>query len=114
MKQLKFRTRDGNRQVWQMLLTDVKKALKSVETTCDGNGGDECHVLFTRHGGIIINVDAMDGRYGVSGLELSKARENSRRSTVQGILAAWKHGSTSAWATQSLKVLPGRLQLHKL
>ena len=49
-----------------MLVTDVKKALKSVATTCDGNGGDECHVLFTRHGGTIINVNAMNGQYGVS------------------------------------------------
>ena len=66
MKQLKFRTRDGKRQDWQMLVIDVKKALKSVATTCDGNGGDECHVLFTRHGGTIRNVDAMSGSYGVS------------------------------------------------
>ena len=42
-----------------MLVTDVKKALKSVATTCDSNGGGKCHVLFTRHGGPIINVDAM-------------------------------------------------------
>ena len=49
-----------------MLVTDVKKALTSVATTCDGKGGDECHVLFTRHGGTLINVDAMKGQYGVS------------------------------------------------
>ena len=44
VKQLKFRSRDGQRQDWQMLVTDVKKALKSVATTCDGNSGDECHM----------------------------------------------------------------------
>ena len=49
-----------------MLVTDVKKALKSVATTCDGNGGDECHVLFTWHGGTIINVNDMNRQYGVS------------------------------------------------
>ena len=68
VKQLKFRTRDGRKQDWQMLVTDVKKALKSVATTCDGHGGDECHVLFTRHGGTIINVGAMGGKYGVNKL----------------------------------------------
>ena len=66
VKQLKFRTRDEKRQDWQMLVTDVKKTCKSVATTCDGNGGDECHVLLARHGGTIINVDAMHGPYGVS------------------------------------------------
>jgi hypothetical protein len=65
VKQLKFRTRDGKPQDWQMLVTDVKKALKSVATTCDGNGGGECHVLFTRHGGTIINVEEMGERYSV-------------------------------------------------
>ena len=48
-----------------MLLADVKKALKSVATTCDGDGEGECHVLFTRHGGTIINVDSMRGSYSV-------------------------------------------------
>ena len=49
-----------------MLVTDVKKALKSIATTCDGSGGDgECHVLFTRHGGTIINVDGLTGSYSV-------------------------------------------------
>ena len=66
VKQFKFRTRDGKPQDWQMLVTDVKKALKSVATTCDGNGGDECHVLFTRHGGTIINVGNMGDKYHVS------------------------------------------------
>ena len=49
-----------------MLVTDVKKALKSVATTYDGNGGGDCHVLFTRHGGTIINVDSMAKPYSVS------------------------------------------------
>ena len=60
VKQLKFRTRAGQRQDWQMLVTYVKKAFKSVATTCDGNCGDECHVLFTRPGGTITNVGAMN------------------------------------------------------
>ena len=51
VKQLKFRTRENQKQDWKMLVTDVKKALKSVATTCDGDGGVECHVLFTKHGG---------------------------------------------------------------
>ena len=46
-----------------MLVTDVKKALKSVASTCDGDDAGECHVLFTRHGGTIANVDAMKGSY---------------------------------------------------
>ena len=65
VKQLKFRTRDGKRQDWRMLVTDVKKALKSVATTCDGGDNGECHVLFTRHGGTIINVGEMKGQYTV-------------------------------------------------
>ena len=48
-----------------MLVTDVKKALKSIATTCDGGSGGECHVLFTKHGGTIINVDEMQGSYSV-------------------------------------------------
>ena len=65
VKQLKLRTREGRRQDWEMLVTDVKKALSSVATTCDGDGSGECHVLFTRHGGTIVNVDAMSGSYTV-------------------------------------------------
>ena len=65
VKQLKFRTRDGKRQDWKMLVTDVKKALKSVATTCDGRDNGECHVLFTRHGDTIINVGEMKGQYTV-------------------------------------------------
>ena len=47
VKQLKFRTREGRRQDCNMLVTDVKKALKSVVTTCDGDSSGECHVLVT-------------------------------------------------------------------
>ena len=47
-------------------MTDVRKAFESVATTCDSNGGGDCHVLFTRHGGTIINVDAMAKPYSVS------------------------------------------------
>ena len=65
VKQLKFRTKSGKRQDWRMLVTDVKKALKSVATTCDSHNGDECHVLFTRHGGTIINVDKLNQPYSV-------------------------------------------------
>ena len=67
VKQFKFRTKEGKRKNWQMLVTDVKKALKSIATTCDGSGGDgECHVLFTRHGGTIINVDGLGSTYTVN------------------------------------------------
>ena len=48
-----------------MLVTDVKKALMSVATTCDGDGGGECHVLFSKHGGTIINVDGLGVSYTV-------------------------------------------------
>ena len=65
VKQLKFRTREGKRQAWDMIVTDVKKALKSVATTCDGVDTGECFVLFTRHGGTIINVDKMKGSFSV-------------------------------------------------
>ena len=67
VKRLKFRTREGQKKNWNMLVTDVKKALKSIATTCDDNdGAGECHVLFTKHGGVIINVEEMRGRYSVS------------------------------------------------
>ena len=49
-----------------MLVTDVKKALKSVATTCDGEADGECHVIFTRHGGTIVNVDSLTGSFSVS------------------------------------------------
>ena len=65
VKQLKFGTRDGKRQDWKMLVTDVKKALKSASTTGDGGDNGECHVLFTGHGGTIINVGEMKGQYTV-------------------------------------------------
>ena len=41
VKQLRFRTKKGKRQDWRMLVTDVKKALKSVATTCDDHNGGE-------------------------------------------------------------------------
>ena len=72
VKQLKLRTRDGRRQDWKMLVTDVKKALKSVATTCDGDGSGECHVLFTKPGGTIVNVDAMSGSYTVGKTGVAK------------------------------------------
>jgi hypothetical protein len=66
VKQLRFRTREGQKQDWKMLVTDVKKALKSVATTCDGGSGGECHVLFTKHGGTIINVEDLHRPYTVT------------------------------------------------
>ena len=93
MKQLKFRTRDGQRHDWQMLVTDVKKALKSVATTCDGNGGDECHVLFTRHGGTIINVNAMNGQYGVSRTGAGELTAFDRTGNTYG-MEAWVYVGT--------------------
>ena len=68
VKQLKFRTKDGKRQDWSMIVTDVKKALKSIATTCDGDGTPigECQVLFTKHGGTIISVGDVEKNYTVS------------------------------------------------
>ena len=66
VKQVRFRTREGQKQDGKMLVTDVKKALKAVATTCDGDGGGECHMLFTRHGGRIINVSDVDKSYTVN------------------------------------------------
>ena len=66
VKQLKLRTREGRRQDWKMLLTDVKKALKSVATTCDGEGSGECHVLFISHVWTIVNVDEINGSHTVA------------------------------------------------
>ena len=66
VKQLRFRTREGRKQDWRMLVTDVKKAFKSVATTSDGHGGGERHVLFTKHGGTIINVGDVEKPYTVS------------------------------------------------
>ena len=48
-----------------MRVADVKKALKSVATTCDGDGSGESHALSTKHGGTIVNVDSMSGSYTV-------------------------------------------------
>ena len=49
-----------------MLVIDFKKALKSDATTCDGDGAGECHVLFTKHGGTIINVGDVNKLYAVN------------------------------------------------
>ena len=49
-----------------MLVTDMKKALKSVATTCDGDDAGECHVISTKHGGTIVNVSEMGGTYTVA------------------------------------------------
>jgi len=68
VKQVRFRTREGQKQNWTMLVTDVKKALKSVATTCDGDDRGECHVLFTKHGGTIINVSDLSKPYTVNKL----------------------------------------------
>ena len=48
-----------------MLVIDVKEAFKSVATTCDGNVGGECHVLFTKHSRTMIIVGDMGGSYTV-------------------------------------------------
>ena len=72
VKQLRFRTRDGYKQDWKMLVTDVKKALKSVANTCDGGPEGECHVLFTKHGGTIINVGDLQKPYTVSKIGVVK------------------------------------------
>ena len=65
VKKLQFRTRDGQRQAWKMIVTDVKKALKSVATTCDGDGSGDCHVIFTKHGGTIVRVGELTGSYSI-------------------------------------------------
>ena len=59
-------TREGKKQSWRMLVTDVKKALKSVAATGDADGGGECHVLFTKYGGTIINVGDVEKPYTVN------------------------------------------------
>ena len=56
VKQLSFKTREGKKQNWNMLVTYVKKALTSVATTCDGDDGGECRVLLPRQGGTIVNL----------------------------------------------------------
>ena len=114
VKQLKFRTREGKRQAWDMIVTDVKKALKSVATTCDGVDTGECFVLFTRHGGTIINVDKMKGSFSVD--EVSCAvLASSPSSTGPGTPTEWRHGYTSVMRRRwpRLKFPPGRSQLHR-
>ena len=66
VKQIKFRTREGQKQDWTMLVTDVKKGLKSIATTCDADDAGECQVIFTEHGGTIVNVGDMGGTFTVS------------------------------------------------
>ena len=58
MMDLSFATNDGRQRAWAMIVADVKKALKSIALTCDGDGSDEaeCNVLFTRRGGRIKNL----------------------------------------------------------
>ena len=65
VKRLRFRTRDGKKQAWSMVAGEVKKALKSIAVTCDGDETGECHVLFTRHGGRIINLGGVKDKYTV-------------------------------------------------
>ena len=97
-----------------MLITVVKKALKSVATTCDGNGGGECHVLFTKHEGTIINVDEMKGPYTVSKTGVVKGAGEltafDRTGNTYG-MEAWVYVAS---VTKPLKVLSGRSQLHEL
>ena len=62
-KHVRFKTRLGKSMNWCMAATDVKKALKSVATTCDGDEAGEAHVLFTKHGGRIIYLDETSGSY---------------------------------------------------
>ena len=86
-----------------MLVTDVKKALKSIATTCDEkDGAGECHVLFTKHGGVIINVEEMRGRYTVSKTgEVTGAGELTdfdRTGNIYG-MEAWVYvGATEGFA----------------
>ena len=86
-----------------MLGTDVKKALKSVATTCDGNGGGECHVIFTRHGGTIVNVDEMNRSYTVGKTGVVKGAGGltsfDRTGNTYGI-EAWVFGGQSDKASE--------------
>ena len=101
--QLKFRNREGRRQDWEMLGTDVKKALKSVATTCDGDGSGECHVLFTRHEGIIVNVSDMSGSYTVGETGVVKGAGEftsfGRNGNTYG-MEAWVFGGQSDKASE--------------
>ena len=114
VKQLKFRTRNGRRQDWKILVTDVKKALKSGATSCDGNGGGECHVLFTRHGGTIINVNAMAKQYSVSQTGAIKGAGEltafDRSGNTYG-MEAWVYVGSDNNIPEGFALL---LQLHKL
>ena len=94
VKQLRFRARSGKRQDWKMLVTDVKKAFESLATTCDDHNGDECHVLFTRHGGTIINVGSLNQPYTIDKIgSVKRAGELmgfDRTSNTYG-MEAWVH-----------------------
>ena len=58
-----------------MFVTDVKKALKSAATTYDGDCGGECHALFTKQCGTIVNVRDMGDTYTVGKTGTVKAGE---------------------------------------
>ena len=64
-KHIKFKTKLGKEMNWCMAATDVKKALKSVAATCDGDEAGEAHVLFTKNGGRIIYLNETSGSYTV-------------------------------------------------
>ena len=103
VKQLKFRTREGRRWDWEMIVTDVKKALKSVATTCDGDGGGERHVLFTKHAGTIINIEEMRGSYtvGKTGIvkRAGKLTDFDRTGNTYG-MGAWVYVGTGGTASE--------------
>ena len=51
-KRIAFRVKEGHDLEWPFLVGDVKKALKSVGTTCDAGN----YVLYTEWGGYIVNA----------------------------------------------------------
>ena len=75
-----------------MLVTDVKKALKSIAATCDGDVGGGCHVLITRHGGTIINVDSMKDSYSVGKTGVVKGAGELTEFYCTVTSTAWKPG----------------------
>ena len=85
--ELKFASKDGTQRAWDMLVTDVKKALKSIALTCDGTDTGECEVLFTKRGGKIMNLksgehidfDRTGNTYGMEAwVHVGDARANGR------------------------------------